>query len=279
VAPLKQCEFFVLRYIPDLVRNEPINIGVLLLEDGAGGFADVRFTHDWHRVRCADPQADIELLESFEPEFRRLLQSQLPEIINYREPMWRREWLLGQMQQSFSGALDLAAMKAVLTESPAVELGVLAHRYLESTLQGPSRAQSGRRAIFNTMRDAFEHAGVWQFMRKNIEVAPYTHPGDPLKIDCGYRPNGVLHLFHALSLATDVNSAKVLTFSYSEMAEKLHQAENAMSTLTAITEDGLDRKDEGVAFAFQTLQDIDIKVESLSRMPAIAEQARIELKL
>ncbi len=81
-------------------------------------------------------------------------------------------------------------------------------------------------------------------MRQDIAVAPYTKPGDPLKIDCGYRPNGVIHLFHALSLATDVNSAKVLAFSYSDMRDGLSNAEHAMSDLTVVTEDQLDASDK-----------------------------------
>src|SRR5208337_4524807 len=128
-----------------------------LLENGDGGFTDVRFTRDWRRVRCLDPEVDVELLESYESELRRLLQSRAPEIINYREPMSRREWLLALMQQSFSGALELAPMTAVLTESPSAELGKLAQAYLESTAHG-RRAQTGRRVIFNVMRDAFEQA-------------------------------------------------------------------------------------------------------------------------
>ncbi len=100
--------------------------------------------------------------------------------------MSRRDWLLAQMEQSFSGALELAPMNAVLTESPAAELGKLAQAYLESAARG-RRVQAGRRAIFNVMRDAFEQAGVWPLMLKNIEAARYTRKGDPLKIDCGYR--------------------------------------------------------------------------------------------
>jgi len=131
------------------------------------------------------------------------------------------------------------------------------------------------------MRDAFEQAGVWQvaLMRKDIAVAQYTRPGDPLKIDCGYMPNGVLHLFHAVSLATDVNSAKVLAYSYSDMRENLHAAEHAMSDLTAITEDELDLQDEGVAFALAALQDNQITIAKVSAMPHIAERARVDLKL
>ena len=133
MASFKQCDFFLLRYVPDVVKGEFVNIGVVLLEEGDSGFTGVRFTREWRRARCADPDLDVELLESYEAELQRLLQSRQPEIINYRGPMSRREWLLAQMQQSFSGALELAPMNAVLTESPAAELGKLAQAYLEST--------------------------------------------------------------------------------------------------------------------------------------------------
>lgn len=280
MADFRQCGFFLLRYVPDTVKGEFVNLGVVLLEEGDNGFTDVRFLRDWRRVRGLDPEADIELLESYESELRRLLQSRLPETINYRGPMSRRDWLLAQIRDSFSGALEITPMAAVLTESPQAELGKLAQMYLESERHA-QRAQSGRRVIYTAMRDAFEKAGVWQLpeMRKDISVAQYTRKGDPLKIDCGYRPNGVLHLFHAVSLATDVNSAKVLAFSYTEMREALHVAENAISDLTAITEDELDPHDEAVAFALATLQDSHITVAKLGDLPHIAEHARIALKL
>lgn len=287
MASYKQCEFFLLRYVPDVVKGEFVNVGVALLEQGDDGFTDVRFTRDWRRVRCLDPEADIELLESYEAELRRLLQSRLPEIINYRGPTSRRAWLLALMQESFAGTLEMTPVNAVLAESPQAEIGKLAQLYLEAAprdLEAAPRArreQSGRRGIYNAMRDAFEQAGVWQasLMRKDIPVARYTRPGDPLKIDCGYKPNGVLHLFHAVSLATDVNSAKVLAYSYSDMRENLHATEHALSDLTAITEDEMDLQDESVAFALATLQDNQIKIARVSDMPDIAERARVELKL
>ena len=112
--------------MPDAVKGEFVNLGVVLLEEGDNGFTDVRFLRDWRRLRGLDPEADIELLERYEAELRRLLQSHEREVINYREPMSRREWLLAQMQQSFSGALEITPMTAVLTESPQAEIGKLA---------------------------------------------------------------------------------------------------------------------------------------------------------
>ena len=72
----QKCEFQLLRYVPDSVRNEFVHIGAVLRAtgpDGAAGKTEVRFTRDWRRVRCLDPDADIEVLEAMESELRRKL--------------------------------------------------------------------------------------------------------------------------------------------------------------------------------------------------------------
>ena len=57
----RACEFHLLRYVPDAVRNEYVHIGVILREQGSLRPAEVRFTRDWRRVRCLDPEADTAL--------------------------------------------------------------------------------------------------------------------------------------------------------------------------------------------------------------------------
>jgi hypothetical protein len=73
MAEKRQFEFFLLRYVPNAVQDEFVNVGVVMVEPGAD-FADVKFTRDWRRVRCLDPQVDIEMLEALENEVRRDLQ-------------------------------------------------------------------------------------------------------------------------------------------------------------------------------------------------------------
>ena len=69
------------------------------------------------------------------------------------------------------------------------------------------------------MRTEFERAGVWGLMRKRIAASLYTRAGDPMKIDCGYRPNGVIRMFQAVSLEGDVEAAKGLAYSAPQLAE------------------------------------------------------------
>jgi hypothetical protein len=301
----RQCEFFLLRYVPDAVKDEFVNLGVVLLESAAptgaksesvetsaGGrsglaFADVRFTRDWRRVRCLDPDVDVEMLEALEREIRERLA----------EDAASREWLLGKMQDSFSNCIRLTPAKAVLAESPQAELESLAALYLERSRR-TARSAGGRQVVFAAMREQFERQGVWRFMRKNIAAAEYTHRGDPLKIDCAYgvpsKPkiglagvpapqrngNGArVRLFHAVSLLAEVNAAKLLAFSFPQVRAGIRRAEEAEAHLTAVVEDDLDRRDDAIAFALATLEAQEIAVASVAQMPALAERARVELRL
>ncbi|MGH9600948.1 MAG: DUF3037 domain-containing protein [Terriglobales bacterium] len=271
MAASRQLEFFLLRYVPDAVKDEFVNIGVVLVENGAPGaaFSDLRFTRDWRRVKCLDPDADIEMLEALEQDLRARLNEAAD-----------RERILHVLKDSFSGSLQLSPGKACLGESPQEELGKLAAMYLEPRRREEEpREAAGRQFIVSRMRDAFEQAGVWKLMRKRIAASQYTRPGDPLKIDCGYRPNGVVKLFHAISLASDVDSAKVLAFTYPQIAEGIARLENAKTELTAVVEDDLEMNDEPIAFALETLKQSRIAVAPLAELPRIAEAAGHDLRM
>jgi hypothetical protein len=131
------------------------------------------------------------------------------------------------------------------------------------------------------MQSAFEAEGVWNDSRffKNRRVEQYTRAGDPLKIDCGYTPNGTVKLFHAVSLATDPDSAKVLAFSFPQLADGIARADKKKSELTAVTEDALDQQDESTAFALETLTKSKIKIVAVTEMDRVAKLAREELRV
>jgi hypothetical protein len=270
VAELKNLEFFLLRYAPDAVKEEFVNVGVVLLE--ANGFADVKFTDDFRRVKCLDASADIEVLTELEKEIRARIQDAGAD----------RDKIIKKLQDSFSSTLQISVTKAVLAESPQKEIELLAKMYLESPArEKAAREARGRQAILQQMEKAFDAEGVWNIpqMRKRVAVKDYGRAGDPLKIDCGYSPNGVVKLFHAVSLATDPDSAKILAFTYPQLAEGIAQKDKKKSELTAVTEDELDRGDESTAFALDTLKGSKIKIATVSMIPEIAKEARRELHI
>jgi hypothetical protein len=273
-------DFYTLRYVPDIVEGVGVPIGIALIGAGVDGFTGVQFARTWERVRQVDPGADLELLRAYAVELERLLYSIVQETINYRGPISRRDWLLNEIQRSFSGAIQLDPVSSVRTNSPADEMVVLAKTYLDKTRHaGAERATAGRRAIFNAMRSAFEAAAVWQLMWKDIEVAKYTRNRDPLKVDCGYTSGKLIQMFHALSLATDVTAAKGLAFSYQDFRGPMWNSEGVEPNLYAVIEDDLDWRDPAVAFALEALDRHGIDVATTAQMPAIAERAREELTL
>ena len=280
-----QCEFFLVRYVPDAVKNEFVNIGVVLCEAGRPETARVRFTRDWARVRCVDPEADTGMLEALEYEVRERLSSGATETA----------LMMKALKDSFSNMLQITEPKACLADSIPAEMEQLSRMYIESRKQRGTRRASGRQAISTSIRRQFEAVGVWNVMRKRIQAAMYTQPGDPLRIDCGYRPNGVIRMFHAVSIEGDLEAAKVLAFSTPQIAQGVSRVENATLELTAIVESlrGLLGKNseeilatgaeedrvEQYRFGVETMERNQIRVMTVADLPRIAERAREELRM
>jgi hypothetical protein len=261
-----QCRFFVLRYAPDAVKNEFINVGLVLLPPAGG--AQVRFTRDWSRVLCLDPDADVEMLQALESDLRHQLH----------EMNGDHDLILRRIQDSFSNAIQPSEFQACLASSAVSEADELARLYLERPRRRQQVREPGARvAIVARMRSEFEAAGVWPLMQEKIPVSRYTRSGDPLKIDCGYSPNGTVKLFHAVTLGSDVNAAKVLAFSFPQIAQGIRKAENKQAFLTAIVEDDLPPDDESVMFARETLKQNAIRIAPVSTMANIASEAAREL--
>ena len=270
-----ECEFFLVRYVPDPVRNEFVNIGAVLWPSAAGP-VQVRFTKDWGRVRCLDPDADIEMLEAMEVEMRRRLS----------EPASDARPLLQIIEDSFSHQLQVTEPKACLAENAGAEMDQLMRLYVEPRRERGRQALSGRAAIARAMRAHFEHARVWDLMRRRIAASAYTRPGDSLKIDCGYRPNGLVRMFHAVSLGSDVELAKVLAFSAPALRAGVAQVENAELELTAIVEplrnaggevDGDDV--EQYRFGVETMEAQQIRVLTVNDLERVTETAKRELRV
>jgi hypothetical protein len=266
MAEKLQCRFFILRYAPDAVKNEFINVGLVLLPPA--GVAQVRFTRDWSRVLCLDPDADVEMLQALESDLRTQL----------REMNGDHDLLLRRIQDSFSNAIQPSEFQACLAASPVAEADELARLYLERPRRRQATREPGARAaIVARIRSEFEAAGVWPLMQEKIPVSRYTRSGDPLKIDCGYSPNGTVKLFHAVTLNTDVNAAKVLAFSFPQLAQGIRKAENKQALLTAVVEDDLPADDEAITFARETLEQNAIRIAPVSAMAKIARDAAREL--
>jgi hypothetical protein len=290
----RACTFQLLRYVPDAVRNEYVHIGVILREQGGGPSGGpepplVRFTRDWRRVRCLDPEADTALLEGMESELRRRFE---------REPDGN---LMRLLTESLSLNVQMTEPKAYLAESLPAGMEELMRLYVEPPPREKIQRLSGRAAIQAKMRGEFERAGVWDLLRKRIAASEYTRPGDPLRIDAGYKPNGMHHpadkdpsagtpfvrMFHAVSLEPGVEMAKVLAFSAAGLRIGVERVERASLELTAVIEpaarlgasDEEPERLEMYRFGVETMEEHQIRVLTTSDLGRVAETARRELRV
>jgi len=274
-----KCKYQLIGYAPHSWREEFIQIGALIWEDNPEGNGkrqlELRFTRDWRRVRCFDPDVDIALLESIESELRNLLNND-PD-----------DKLKRIVDESFSNILRVNAPKGYNPESLPAGIEELMRNHVEPLKRERLPRLSGRAAIQTKMRAEFEHARVWDLLRKRIPASDYTRPGDPLRIDAGYRPNGVIRMFHAVSLEPGLDLAKVLAFSAGGLRSGVERVEKAGLELTAIVEPvakvaGENQDPERLAmyrFGVETMEEAQIRVLSTSDLSRIADTARRELHI
>ena len=285
------CEFSLIRYVPDVVKGEFVNIGVLLRDASNGSVVPaVRFTRDWTRVRCMDAGADLGLLDSLEAE----IAARLADPASMTKP------ILDVLADSFSNSVQVSEPRATLAESVAAELDQLMQFYVEPIKVKREPRRSGRAAIAAAMRSEFERAGVWALLRKRIAASTYTMPGDPMKLDCGYRAslngeaagNGdstVVRIFHAVSLEADTEAAKVLAWSAPRLREGIRRVESAELDLAAVVEplrtiageptEPPGDEAERYRFGVSTLESQQIRVLTLVDLARAAETARRELRV
>jgi Protein of unknown function (DUF3037) len=277
MAEREQCEFQLVRYVPDPVKNEFVNIGVLL-RGSDGEQSALRFTRDWSRVLCLHPDADTQMLEALEIEIGQRLRSQ---------PADHPKPIMTLLEGSLSNGVQITETKGYLAESFVSGVEDLMRLYVDNPRRERKQRRGGRGAIVAAMRTHFEAAGVWTLMRKHIAAAIYTRPGDPLRIDCGY-PNGKMKMFQAISLESGVDEAKLLAFAAPGLIAGVARVDKRELELTAIIEpivwpegDNEPDKDQGERYDYarETMKQHEIRVMTTAHLTDLAETARIELKV
>lgn len=272
VAEQRKLEYFLLRYMPNVVRGEFVNIGLVMTEnDKAGGFAGVHFTKDWRHARLVDPNVDVEVLEALGREIQARISDD-----NARAD------LLQQMMDSWSNLIQTSPLHQILTEDPARELSYLARalvempRAVEGVELEPSQRR-GRRWIRSEMGNAFRAAGIWDQMMKDVPASPYTNLKDDFTFDFGYTVGNDVRLFHAVSLVDIGQETRMFPLRVAKIRPRMAQMREKRPYFTAVVEDSYDMEAEAVATVLAFMKDEEIRVERVREMARIAETARVEL--
>lgn len=266
MAEKRQLELYLLRFLPHALRDDFVTVGVLLLESD-GGFAEFRLTRDWRMMQCVAPDVELEWFRIVESEIRGSLGG-----------LRRREDLLQVVHDKFGTMIDVAPTKAVLTDDPVKEMEVLSSMYLVPMERGERVQQrAGRAGIVSRMKDAFAEAGVLKLMQRNLDVMKYTGPGDPFRIDFGYRVGNAVTMFHGVSITANVDQAMALAYRYSRVEAGMRR-EQTRASLTAVVDGEIALVDEATRFAIGMMEQNSVQVRPVEDMAEIASEVRRELR-
>ena len=255
----------VLRYTPNLVRDEWVNIGVLL-EEVEGTRREARLISEpgeLARVRRLHPAADEELLRSLPVEFESRLTESPEDVRRY----------IDKLELTLSNVVQFSSQRAVLSEDFDAEMD----RLYRDHVTPPARLRAGvvestRAWIRERLRDVFRRHRLSAKLERNIRVEQFTQPGDPLKLDYAYQ-NGVRGYLHSIVLGRDLAQAKVLAYTAECIRIKIPGAE-----FTAITEVEPAPDNPRHQFMARVFADQNIAVVPLNRIERFADDLKRRLQ-
>jgi len=258
--------FRVLRYAPNVVRDEWVNVGVLL-EEVDGPRRAIRLIEDASeiaRVRRLHPGADEDLLRALPSEFDARLRAPEAEVRTYLE----------KLDQTLSNVLQLSPQRGLLANDFDTELDRLFHDYVERPPSSRTGIVENTRAwIRGRLNDVFRRHRILGKLERSVRVEEFTQPGDPLHLDYAYRYNGTRGYIHTVALGRDASQAKVLAYT----AECI-RARAANSIFTAITEIEPARENSRHQFIARLLEDQHISMVPLNRVEKFADELRPRLQ-
>jgi len=228
---LLNCRYRILRYVPNLVRDEWVNVAVLLEEVSNGAARanprrEIRFIEEdaeIARVRRLHPGVDVSLLRSLPGEFEARLQGPPEQVSTYLE----------KLDQSLSTTLQFGPNKSVLADDFDTEL----ERLFREQVAVPRTARSGviettAQWIRKRIDDVFRRRHILARLEKRIRIDEFTEAGDPLKIDYGYRFNGTRGYMQIVPLKGDTTRAKVFAYTAECIRRRVGHAEFVALTET-----------------------------------------------
>ncbi len=254
----------ILRYTPNLIRDEWINVGVLL-HDPARNSLHVRLIEEaeaFARLRKLRYNAEESLL--------RALQSDLEAQASAHPE--GAAGLLKHLDDTLSNLLQMSPQKAVLSADLDSELERLYSDHVAPPSYRPRSAVEAadtRAGIRKRATEIFLRRGLSGRMNRGIRVDEFTFKGDPLHIDFGYRANGTRGFLHSIALARDPRQAKEFAFTVERIRARVNDCR-----FVAITETQPRPDNERHQFVAQVLAEQKIEIVPVLRLDDFTDRLR-----
>jgi hypothetical protein len=252
---LQPCAYHVVRYQPNLIRDEWVNIGVLLLDPSSGRVRQrwLEEAADLARLRRLHPSADEQLLLGLPAEFDRQFAGREMDAAA----------ILEKFDETLSNAVQLSPRKGLLAHDADAALERLFREQVEPVRESRRGAAEIRTRgdLRAQAADYFRSEKILRLMDRGVRVAEFTYPGDPMRIDFSYRRNGTRGFVHSVALGRDPGQAKLLAFTADAIRGCIDHAE-----FLAVTEREPARGNQRDEFVTGVLGDNGIRVLPLAAL-------------
>ena len=258
--------YHILRYVPDLVRDEWVNIGVLVFNPRTGErrLRLIEEQDEYKRIRRLHPSADEAVLRALRDELEDRLDNgsaiPLPKILR-------------RCDETLSTTLQIAPQKGVLADDLDAELDRLYSDHVAVPRVRSRIGQPGSRATIRAYcAQVFRQARIWDRIEKSVRVAEFTFPGDPSRMDYSYHRNGIRGFVHTLSVTRAPQDAKSLSYNVKHIAEKAGHTEFAV-----VTDVALSRDNDRHSFVLDTLREVGVEPVPMEGLAVWVAQLRQSL--
>jgi hypothetical protein len=250
----KDCVYRILRYTPNLVRDEWVNIGVLVFDPQTGErrLRMIEEEEEYRRVRRLHSAADELLLRAIRDDLEDRFQSAGGTKGDSRN--WLQ--LLAKWDNTLSNALQLAPQKGVIATDLDAELERLYADHVAPQRTASRVGVPGSRATIRSYcSQVFRQARLWDRLEKSVRAEQFTFPGDPLRLDYSYRRNGTRGFVQTLSVTRAPNDAKLFAYT----AERILAKASQKTEFAAVTDVELKKENDRHRFVLDTLHDVGIE--------------------
>ncbi|HXX17348.1 MAG TPA: DUF3037 domain-containing protein [Candidatus Eremiobacteraceae bacterium] len=257
----------VLRYMPNLVRDEWVNIGVLVFDPQSGErrLRLIEEPEEYTRVRRLHPAADEEVLRALrnhlEERFATATEVFRGDGQAHEQGNGRADWLklLDKWDDTLSQALQLAPQKGVHAGDLDAETERLyADHVAPERIAARVGAPRSRGMIRSYCAQVLRQARLWERVQKGVRAEEFTFPGDPMRIDYGYRRNGTRGFVQALSVTRAPGEVKSLAYTVERIRDKVPSSE-----FTAVTDVLLAAENARHRFVQEALRDAGVEAVAM----------------
>lgn len=253
--------YHILRYTSDVIRDEWVNIGVLLF-DPATGERRIRLIEEeaeLRRIHRLRPLADVDVLrglkEHMEDRFETFLQQGLAEN-GHLSPAEHMQKLVQKWDETLSTGLQLSPQKGVHADDLDAELERLYGEHVALPPRGTRIGSANSRADMRKYcSQVWKLGGLWDKLEKSVRVGEFTCPGDPMRLDYSYRHNGTRGFVQTLSVSRTPADSKL----YAYTAQRIASRAPFGSEFAAVTDVALEPGNERHRFVRDTLRDAGIE--------------------